>query len=201
MSDRHDEEEEPQLAHDESNWLVSYADMMTLLFGFFILMYSMSRVDDSKFTIVSKDVAKYFGGKVKDDAGVQILTKDVKNFIGTFMKAIPGKAVSAGEADQTLAQSGNNEDIPPEKAVDIEEGPNTLVLKFKGSILFGSGSAQIKPDFEKMLTELGQKLKASQRVQEIRVEGHTDDSAIKSAVFPNQLGAFGITCFARDSSI
>ena len=55
---KHDDEEHVQhLAHDESNWLVSYADLMTLLFGFFVLMFALSRFDENKFEIVRKDIA------------------------------------------------------------------------------------------------------------------------------------------------
>src|SRR3954468_1912099 len=50
-------------ADDESNWLVSYADMMTLLCGFFIMMFSMAKLDEPKFEGVRQEVAKAFGGK------------------------------------------------------------------------------------------------------------------------------------------
>src|SRR3978361_1641788 len=68
---KHAKLEESAMVHDESNWLVSYADMMTLLFGFFVLMYSFSRIDEKKFEIVRKDVARYFGGQVKTNPTVK----------------------------------------------------------------------------------------------------------------------------------
>lgn len=189
----HDEEDDKPPVHDESNWLVSYADMMTLLFGFFVLMYSLSRVDVEKFEVVSKDIAQFFGGKVKEDTGIKVVTQDVKEFIGTYMKEMQ-KARETGKAGETAGDTFAAGQLPPEqtpsdempleKAVEIENTPSTLTLKFKGSILFGSGSAQLKPEFEQMLTELAQKLKASQRIDEVRVEGHTDDDPIKSVVFP-----------------
>jgi chemotaxis protein MotB len=72
---------EAAMAHDESNWLVSYADMMTLLFGFFVLMYSFSRVDDKKFEIVRKDVARYFGGQVKINPTVKKTEEEIQDII------------------------------------------------------------------------------------------------------------------------
>jgi chemotaxis protein MotB len=187
----HDHEEDHPVHHDESNWLVSYADMMTLLFGFFVLMYSMSRVDTEQFTVVGKDVAKFFGGKVKEDKGLVVAVKDVKELMQTFMKDMEGKGAVSKDEGQSLAGNpptadGTEEetDVTPDKTVEVEQKVNTLTLKFRGSILFGSGSAELKPDFAKVLADLGEKLKATGRVQEIRVEGHTDDNPIRSSVFP-----------------
>ncbi len=191
MKKHHDHEEDHPHVHDESNWLVSYADMMTLLFGFFVLMYSMSRVDTDQFTVVSRDVAKFFGGKVKEDNGIKVAVKDVKDLMQTFMKEMEGKGAVSKEQGESLAGNppeaqGDEEeqvaDVAPDKTVEMEQKVNTLTLKFRGSILFASGSAELKPDFAKVLADLGGKLKATGRVQEIRVEGHTDDNPIRSAV-------------------
>ncbi|RYZ76416.1 MAG: hypothetical protein EOP05_05075, partial [Proteobacteria bacterium] len=191
MKKRHEEEDHP-VHHDESNWLVSYADMMTLLFGFFVLMYSMARVDTDQFTVVSRDVAKFFGGKVQEDKGMVVAVKDVKELMQTFMKELEGKGAVSKEEGETLAgnppkaEDGEEQEInvAADKTVEVEQKVNTMTLKFRGSILFGSGSAELKPDFAKVLADLGAKLKSTGRVQEIRVEGHTDDSPIRSAVFP-----------------
>jgi len=192
-NDQHDLEESQPHVHDESNWLVSYADMMTLLFGFFVLMYSMARVDHEKFSVVSKDIAKFFGGKVKEDTSISIPTKDIREYIGTFVKAtkpnsektLDEKNMVFGGVPNVADSSEETEDvIKPEQQIEIEEKTNTLTLKFRGSILFASGSAQLKPKFETVLNDLAVKLKASGRVEAIRVEGHTDDTPIKSLVFP-----------------
>lgn len=47
--------------NDESNWLVSYADMMTLLCGFFIMLFSMATLDEPKFEKVREALAEQFG--------------------------------------------------------------------------------------------------------------------------------------------
>src|ERR1700722_12386367 len=51
--------------HDESNWLVSYADMMTLLCGFFIMLFSMAKLDPPQYEKVKEAMAKQFGGDYK----------------------------------------------------------------------------------------------------------------------------------------
>src|SRR3954451_8619962 len=55
----------PAAHDDESNWLVSYADMMTLLCGFFIMLFSMAKLDEPQFEKVKEGVAKAFGGDYK----------------------------------------------------------------------------------------------------------------------------------------
>lgn len=49
--------------HPDERWLVSYADMMTLLFGLFVMLYSISHVDKKKFDVVRKTATKQFGGQ------------------------------------------------------------------------------------------------------------------------------------------
>ena len=57
---------------DESNWLVSYADMMTLLCGFFIMMFAISTVDQQKFETVKKDLAEQFKGRYEKPATADV---------------------------------------------------------------------------------------------------------------------------------
>jgi flagellar motor protein MotB len=57
--ERHEEEQE-----DEERWLITYADMITLLMAFFIMMYSMSVVDLKKFEALSESARHVFGGKM-----------------------------------------------------------------------------------------------------------------------------------------
>src|SRR3954462_4381943 len=60
----HHEESEQSGGHgDESNWLISYADMMTLLCGFFIMLFSMAKMDVPKYDSFKEAVAKQFGGE------------------------------------------------------------------------------------------------------------------------------------------
>ena len=59
------EEEAPPVHNDtEGVWLISYADMMTLLMGFFALLTSMSSFDEETFKEAGAETALYFGGEV-----------------------------------------------------------------------------------------------------------------------------------------
>ncbi len=180
MSEAHkqDDEESPQLAHDESNWLVSYADMMTLLFGFFVLMYAMSRIDNDKFEVVSKEMAQYFGGKIKEDAGTAVLREDLQKLLVhafTNPETPPDEMAFSGSAKK---------ETPGDRPFELNSKDGQLMLKFKGAYLFNPGSAQLKPEMQELMSKLAIQLHNTKRVAEITVEGHTDDSPINSSVFP-----------------
>jgi flagellar motor protein MotB len=62
----HTEEHEEHEEHVDERWLVSYADMMTLLFGLFVLLYSMSTMDADKLAKIQSSAKKQFGGKTNE---------------------------------------------------------------------------------------------------------------------------------------
>ncbi len=150
--------EEAGMAHDESNWLVSYADMMTLLFGFFVLMYTFSRIDETKFEVVRKDVAKYFGGQVKIDPTVKKLEEEVSDVIS-----------SAGL----------------DKSIKMVTRDSELELRFQGNLHFVAGTATLSKDSAFVLEKLIDTVKRTVKADAVSVEGHTDDNPINSPNFPS----------------
>src|SRR3954452_19424469 len=60
---KHEEHPIVHAKEDESNWLVSYADMMTLLCGFFVMLFSMAKMDAPEYDSFKEAVAKQFGGE------------------------------------------------------------------------------------------------------------------------------------------
>lgn len=160
-SDEHDAEH--PMVHDESNWLVSYADMMTLLFGFFVLMYSFSKIDTEKFEVVRKDMARAFGGKIVEEPaglpqGMKPLEKDL--------------------TEGLQAALGQNGDFNTE----IENG--NLILTLRSDVLFASGSAVAGDKAVQVVHKIFEVMK-NQPVQMIEVEGHTDADPIATAQYPS----------------
>jgi len=150
--------EEAAMAHDESNWLVSYADMMTLLFGFFVLMYSFSRIDDKKFEVIRKDVARYFGGQVKINPTLTKMEQEAKDII----------------------QSGGLD-----KNVELVAKDSAIELKFNGTMHFIAGTSTLNAESAHVLNKLITMIKTTVRADTITVEGHTDDDPIFSTVYPS----------------
>lgn len=168
MSHGHDADDDgPPKPHDEHEehgepWLVSYADMMTLLFGFFVLMYSLAVAkidkDDDKMIKMRKEMAKYFGG--------EYVTPE-KNTLEDFKKAIKGTQL--------------------EKNINTKLSPEGLEISMQSASLFPSGSAVLLPDAQKAINTLGKLMfQKKESDYDIVVEGHTDDAPIiRSSIYPS----------------
>ena len=145
---------------DEELWLVSYADMMTLLFGFFVLMYTfaMAKLDKIPWEInddmvgMRKEVATYFGGEY-----IAPFQKDVDKF----------KNAIGGNLDSEL--------------IEIKTSPEGLDIKFQSKVLFDSGKADLKPAIKNGIFELAKLAKEEEGEFRVEVEGHTDDVPIVGA--------------------
>jgi chemotaxis protein MotB len=154
-------EQHVELAHDESNWLVSYADMMTLLFGFFVLMYSFSKVDEEKFQVVRKDLVKYFGGKLSESPGASNLKK-----------------VMDAELSKMMGEGGFTDKF------EIKVADQNIQMTFDSQLIFNPGSAELTFASAGVVDKLAAELKKLP-VEAIEIEGHTDIDAIQSTVFPS----------------
>jgi len=150
--------EDAPMAHDESNWLVSYADMMTLLFGFFVLMYSFSRIDTKKFEVVRKDVARYFGGQVKASPTIKKVEQEAKDI---------------------LSNAGLD------KTVELVAKDSEIELRFNGSLHFLAGTSTLNPESQHVLNKLIDMIKTNVKADTVNVEGHTDDNPIFSTTYPS----------------
>ena len=143
---------------DESNWLVSYADMMTLLCGFFIMMFSMAKLDEPQYEIVREAIAKQFGGEFKSPA------QEMARFMAQF-----------------LEEKG----LKTEASIDVD--PSGVSVIFKSAVFFNTLSAELNPDGTKILTQLIGAVKNRQELEskqfKIVVEGYTDGRPITGGVF------------------
>lgn len=139
---------------DESNWLVSYADMMTLLVGFFVMLQSFSKVDMMKYEQIKKETTKVFGGEYK--VPFEKLSQQMKEMVK-----------KENLTDQVLFQ-------------ESEEGIN---ITFRGALFFDSGLAKLKIEAIDLLGKLIPVISDQAKEFGIVVEGHTDNRPIVSPIF------------------
>jgi chemotaxis protein MotB len=188
---------------NHERWLVSYADFITLLFAFFVVMFAASNSDTKKAGQVSQAVQGAFhdlalfspSGKVAplfDDGG---LPSDAKKLIGnqhsgfTATQVVPaGGKVDAGKSAQALQMvKGELQQVLREELkggmVRISEDGRGLTVTLAEAGFFDSGSAVMKVTAREVLDRIGEKIRVLPA--SIRVEGHTDNTPIRTAQFPS----------------
>lgn len=160
----------PEHQDTEGVWLISYADMMTLLMGFFALMLSMSTFDEEQFKSVGKQTALYFGGKV----------------VEPFEKA--------GQAILNLIREKGLED-----QVNVNVTSTGIILTFEGTLFFGSGSFAPRGGATELMNELLKILRDTAGDKKFVIEGHTDDTPINRGVIASnwELSSLRANAIAR----
>ncbi len=176
---KHEEEHE-----NHERWLVSYADFITLLFAFFVVMYSISRVDNKRMATVVQSIkfALHFqgtggidkmpifegppteGGKCKDTRG------GVNDVPKTRQRAV-AEAVRK-KLDKRLSRYLQ---LRPEKnAVQVDIEHDHLTVRLSASHFFDPAQAAIRPEMIPILDVIADELVGLGLP--IRVEGHTDNT-------------------------
>jgi chemotaxis protein MotB len=153
-------------------WLLTYADLITLLLAFFVVMYSMSQIDNKKFGQVSDALSTILRG------GTSVLKyKDEPTRSGHGLLKLGKLRMVQQVIDEKFKQLGKNE------ALQTEITERGLVVHILESTLFDQGSAVLKSRAMEVLDLIADLLQG--RPNHIRVEGHTDDMPIATAVYPS----------------
>jgi chemotaxis protein MotB len=149
----------PQKREESEDWLMSYADMITLLLSFFVLLISISHIDPVKYEKVQ-------GGMARD--------------IGNHKTAQPLQELKT-EVGQVLRGLNLDED-----KVRLGSDDRGLVLEFDASTFFDATSAKLKDELLPALAKLSETLNSPRySAFQIEVQGHTDDTPISTPAFPS----------------
>ncbi len=157
----HEEEHEVHEEHEagEELWLISYSDLMTLLFGFFVLMYALSKAPKGAQDQAKQSISRSLAGSyVPDDSE---LAKEIKEL------------AKKAEESEMLGQ------------IEVNEEKEGLEITFRSNILFQSGSAELKKEIESTMKQLVGIILKSVKNAEIMIAGHTDDVPINTSKFPS----------------
>lgn len=148
-------------------WMCTFADLMSLLMCFFVLLLAFSELDSAKYKQVAGSMEKAFGLQTETPGadsprGLEIISRDFPT-VPLDAKRLIMEAV------------GDEMDVGTVEAVESGEG---VKLRVKDSVAFDVGQAVISPDFKAFLMKIG-KLAAEQGFT-ITVGGHTDNSPMGS---------------------
>jgi chemotaxis protein MotB len=198
----------PRKSHvSQDRWLVSYADFITLLFGFFVVLYAFAKADQKKQVEVTASIDSAFRS------------------LGIFSESSrkPGSAAASDSADKpampmnivmgedVLAPAQVKNDLDHVRrdleqtlsnqvathTVSIRMGRDGLVISLREAGFFASGSATPKSETLPTLRQIAQKL--GQTPYDLRIEGHTDNVPIHTAEFDSnwELSSARATRIAR----
>lgn len=184
----------PPLHENHERWLVSYADFITLLFAFFVVMFASSQTDRSRAKQVSESVQR----ALSEGVGTQARAAVARVLGGTVSDTGQGNAMMKGPGGaQKVAEqppSDTVELLPTLKLLsnqlesDIQDGKleinlqsRGLVVSLKQATFFSSGTDEIDRRSYDTIQKLADALKVLPN--QIRFEGHTDAMPIHNAAF------------------
>ena len=164
-------------------WLLTYADLITLLMVFFVVLYSMSRVDAEKYKSLKNSLQRSMGGVTAtggSGGGGGGAAPDPDQTGGTGPLPNPGGKPALEELGQQLANSAAAMGFGDR--VTIYYGERGLTVSM-GPILFDLGKADLRPDGIKVLDLLADVLNTIPN--HVSVEGFTDALPISTPQFPS----------------
>ena len=140
------------------DWLLSYADMITLLMAFFIILVSMSKIDANKYEQVQSGMAR--------DIGNREVAKPMQDLRSELLGQVAGAGV--------------------EDTVDVGRDDRGIVLNMASGSLFLPGSAEIRPEIRPLLGDVAATINQPRfATYQIEIQGHTDDTPIRTPQFPS----------------
>lgn len=182
MSDEQIYDSDP---NEDTSWLVTYGDMVTLLMAFFVLMYSASKVSEEKYEQVAQSIAQGFNSP-GPDAIVEIASSESTESESADSEIIEEVTVLSPltNAKEMLDQLIEERDLDGEMSTSFT--PTGLKIELSSSSFFGSGSADVKESMVPSLIELSEVLQSlPDGDYQVEVEGHTDNVPINTARFPS----------------
>lgn len=195
---------------NNERWLISYADLLTLMFAFFVVMYSVSSVNEGKFRVLASSLVVSFRAPNRSLEPIQV-GEPIKSPVSVTPVNLQGRVAFDAPRDLLIGQMGEDQrlfypstpkDLPSadlDRAAEtiraamaplIEQGlvevrhmRHWLEIEIKASILFASGSARLESQALPVLERLADIVHRLENP--IEVEGYTDNVPIANAVFPS----------------
>ena len=193
MRRKHKHEEHENL----ERWLVSYADFITLLFAFFVVMYAISSLNEGKYRVLSDSLINAFKNSPTSSQPIQPQHINYKGDapIRTLPQPLPIRSTRAEVPDKRIKQQTENmrsiaqeilkvlAPLVKEGQVKVTQSNRGVTLEINASVLFEPGEALLHGDSIRALTAVAQVL--AKLPSAIQVEGYTDDIPINTAAYPS----------------
>lgn len=191
-----------RIASDHDNhdrWLISYADFITLLFAFFVVMYAVSAVNESKYRVLASSLGDAFGRSSVSEAPVPqlptvMLPPEVSQRTLKQQQAIEEQAHMTEVAGNLLDVMAP---LVKEGKVRVTQSRRGVSIEINANVLFEPGRAELEPQSLAVLRAVANTLK--NEPFNLEITGHTDVVPISNSVFASnwELSAVRATSVVR----
>ncbi|MDH5360182.1 MAG: flagellar motor protein MotD [Gammaproteobacteria bacterium] len=174
-------------------WLVSYADFITLLFAFFVVMYAISSVNEGKYRVMADSIKSALQSDPKSmsplkigDPGLEVEKPKISESekIGKSQTVIEQPNKEDPSRGDVIEQVNSSMKALIDKGlISVREDKNWIEIEISNSVLFVSGSAKLAPEAVPLLKIMSRILRRFPNT--IQVEGFTDNQNISNEFFPS----------------
>jgi chemotaxis protein MotB len=169
---------DPESEHGgDDDWLTTYSDAMTILMAFFVLFYAMSEVELGRFNVVRAGIIEAFAGLEPAEVTDFADAREVK----------PRSKKGDPHFDAVVARIAQRlQELVANGTLQIFNSAKGIKLEFNSSALYHPGSARIRRKSKPMLGRIAAHIRELEGTPHVVVvEGHTDDTPIKTRRFPS----------------
>jgi chemotaxis protein MotB len=186
---------------NHERWLVSYADFITLLFAFFVVMYSISSVNEGKYRVLSETLEAVFTEVSRTDDPIQVgeisrgegerTPSPGKPDKPDFQIELPNTPYNPPPSEEEIRTINDLTEQFSEALADLIETEDVIIkksddwleLEMKSSVLFQSGDARLERSAVPIIGKIAEILNTSGNP--VQVEGFTDNQPIQTPRFPS----------------
>ena len=190
-----------------SEWMTTYSDMMTILFVFFVLLFSMSSINPVKWDKLvqtygnhARNLSAVGGGDVEVDGVEQELINILDDILSHFLEDITDEGVAEEQPEELYDEERRQIDFEHiynvvsmyvdtrgySDRIDVEKDEFHVMIRFKDRAFFTSGHAIISAEGQDIIKFISEAIQlVIEQVDTIKIEGHTDSMPQNSWEYPD----------------
>ncbi len=190
----------PEEHENHERWLVSYSDFITLLFAFFVVMYSLSSINEGKYRVLSDSLVQAFRSVNVTESGQQVIMPPVAVVTSPIAPPVARPKTQAQSAEEKKAEEERQKNAQRMRSmaeeirrvlgpmtrdgqVSVSEGAFGITVEINASLLFAPGEAVLGEAAVAALRAVAGVIE--QASFPVTIEGHTDNIPISTFRFPS----------------
>lgn len=190
---------EPSRAESPDRWVISYADLLTLMLAFFVVLYAQSTVNEVKLKQVATAIVIAFHGNpsvlLSNQSGESGILKNFRSAV-PMTRPAPGAGITRSELQGLSARAGALRlaagklerllmPLVKKGEVKLESGPLSLRISLNARILFKNGEATLQPDARTLMNNVAAVIRDVPENYPVVIQGYTNQIPISTAEFPS----------------